>query len=57
MRIGTRQPDWNPHSPTRTQISMVDVKRAYFNAVISPGEPPAFVQLPSEDEDMEEMCA
>ena len=55
-RIGTHQPDWSPHSPTRTQISMVDVKRAYFNAVISPDEPPTFVQLPSEDEDMEEMC-
>ena len=56
-RIGEHQPDWSPDSPTRTQISMVDVKRAYFNATISPEEPPTYVQLPDEDEDAQEMCA
>ena len=56
-RVGKHQPDWSPDSPTRTQISMVDVKRAYFNATISPEEPPTYVQLPDEDGDAQEMCA
>ena len=56
-RVGEHVPDWNPLSATRTQISLVDIKRAYFNAEISPEEPPTFVQLPGEDEDAATMCA
>ena len=33
-RIGDHQPIWDPSSPNRTQISMVDITRAYFNAKI-----------------------
>ncbi len=56
-KIGSHQPDWNPHSPTRTQISFVDVSRAYFNAQIDENEPPTFVSLPEEDPDHGDMCA
>jgi hypothetical protein len=37
-------------SPQRTQISIIDIKRAYFNAVID-DETPTFVELPAEDPD------
>ena len=37
-RIGSHVPDWNPLSAKRTQISLVDIKRAYFNAEISQKE-------------------
>ena len=37
-------------SPRRTQIFIIDIKRAYFNAIIS-GEHPTFVELPKEDAD------
>ncbi len=56
-RVGSHQPDWDPKSATRTQISLVDVKRAYFNAKVDPREPPTFVQLPLEDPDATDMCA
>ena len=56
-RAGEHKPDWDPKSPTRTQISLVDVKRAYFNAHIDPSEPATFVQLPEEDPDHTDMCA
>jgi len=56
-RVGSHQPDWDPNSATRTQISLVDVKRAYFNAKVDPHEPPTFVQLPPEDPDATNMCA
>ena len=39
-------------SERRTQVSVIDIKRAYFNAVISEGEP-TFVELPREDPDRE----
>ena len=55
--VGQHKPDWNPRSPTRTQISMVDVTRAYFNAKIDDSEPATFVQLPPEDADADSMCA
>ncbi len=55
--VGKHKPDWNPRSPTRTQISMVDVTRAYFNAKIDADEPATFVQLPAEEPDAESMCA
>ena len=56
-KVGTHQPCWDPTSPDRTQISMVDIKRAYFNAKIDPRDPPTYVQLPNEDPDAETMCA
>ena len=55
--IGDHKPNLDPTSPQRTQISLVDVKRAYFNATIDPEEPPTFVQLPAEDPDADTMCA
>ena len=56
-KTGTHCPDWNPNSATRTQISLIDVKRAYFNARIDDNEPATFVELPQEDPDSESMCA
>ena len=55
-RIGSHQPDWNPRSPTRTQLSLIDVSRAYFNAKIDPSAEPTFVGLPAEDQDADRMC-
>jgi hypothetical protein len=39
-----------PESETRTQVSFVDISRAYFNAPTNPDDP-AYVQLPAEDAD------
>ena len=36
---------WSPSSPKRMQISLVDVSRAYFNAVMLEDEP-TYVELP-----------
>jgi hypothetical protein len=55
-RAGDHQPDWSPSSKTREQISLVDIKRAYFNAQIDPKEPETYVQLPQEDPEHESMC-
>ena len=54
-KIGSHQPIRDKHSAQRVQISMVDIKRAYFYATIDPSEPPTFVQLPEEDPDHETM--
>ena len=56
-RVGAHAPVWDPSSPQRTQISLVDIKRAYFNAEIDPADPPTFVQLPEEDKDHATMVA
>ncbi len=56
-KVGDHQPDWNPSSATRSQLSFVDVSRAYFNAQIDENEPPTFVNLPEEDPDHADMCA
>ena len=55
--IGSHKPILDPTSPSRSQLSFVDIKRAYFNAVIDPKDPPTYVRLPSEDKDHESMCA
>ena len=55
-RVGVHKPDWEPTSPNRTQVSLVDVKRAYFNAVIDPRDKPTFVDLPAEDPDHATQC-
>ena len=54
--IGAHQPIWDPLSANRTQLSFVDVKRAYFNAKIEEGDAPTFVCLPTEDPEHETMC-
>ena len=54
--VGSHKPNWDPRSPTRTQISMIDVARAYFNAECDPAEP-TFVELPPEDNDSPQLCA
>ena len=54
--IDGHQPDWDPESPDRTQISLIDVRRAYFNAVIDKRDKPTFVCLPHEDPDHVELC-
>ena len=54
---GTHRVDWNPESATQTQISLIDVKRAYFNAAIDPEEPPTYVELPPEYPDHEHKFA
>ena len=48
--IGGHRPDWRPDSETRTQISCMDVTRAYFNAKCDPSQP-TYVTLPAEDPD------
>ena len=37
-------PNVDPESEQRTQISFLDVKRAYFNAKVDQNEPPVFVK-------------
>ena len=54
--IGSHQPAWDPGSPNRTPISLVDVRRAYFNALIDKRDKPTFVDLPNEDADHVEQC-
>ncbi len=56
-RIGDHQPCWDPTSTHRTQLSFIDIKRAYFNAKIDPRAEPTFVELPPEDEQHGEFCA
>ena len=56
-RIGKHVPNWDPSSPDRTQLSFVDVRRAYFNAKVDQDEEPVYVDLPPEDEDSGSMCA
>jgi hypothetical protein len=56
-RVGKHVPVWDPIAKDRTQISFIDVKRAYFNAKIDPESPPVFVELPHEDADHGNKCA
>ncbi len=56
-RVGNHRPIWDPQSPHRTQISFVDISRAYFNAKIDERDAPTFVNLPAEDADHQHMCA
>jgi len=54
--VGDWKPCYDPHSERRTQISLMDVSRAYFNAKLDPGVM-TYVQLPEEDKDHEDQCA
>ena len=55
-RIGEHKPIWDPLHENRTQLSFIDVKRAYFNAKIGEDDEPTFVALPGEDPDHPTMC-
>jgi hypothetical protein len=48
---GARSHDRRPTSEWRTQISFIDVSRAYFNAKRDPNVDPVYVDLPHEDPD------
>ena len=50
-KIGGHKPIWDPLHENRTQLSFIDVKRAYFNAKIGEDDEPTFVGLPGEDPD------
>jgi len=54
-KIGSWQPDWDPMSPNRVQVSTVDVSRAYFNAKVDEDQP-CFVELPAEINAAHDMC-
>ena len=47
---GITKPCRDKTSEKRTQISVIDISRAYFNAVMD-GTNPTYVELPEEDED------
>ena len=55
--VGKHRPIWDPSSPDRTQVSFIDVTRAYFNATIDSRDKPTFVELPVEDPDHHDKCA
>ena len=55
-RVGNWRPCYEPASEKRTQVSLMDISRAYFNAKLDPGVD-TYVQLPEEDRDHGEMCA
>ena len=55
--VGDYAPDPDPHSPHRTQVSFIDITRAYFNAKVDQKDPPVYVNLPTEDPDHQSMCA
>ncbi len=54
--IGNWRPCYDPKSERRTQISLMDISRAYFNAKLD-DDATTYVQLPAEDEDSMHMCA
>ena len=56
-RIGSHVPNWSKDAVDRTQISLIDVKRAYFNAEIDDSEGTTYVELPVEDPDHLSKCA
>ena len=54
--VGDWRPCYEKKSEKRTQISLIDISRAYFNAKLDPGVE-TYVQLPEEDADCGSMCA
>ena len=54
-KLGSWQPNYSPASETRTQISLIDISRAYFNAEVDSSQP-TYVSLPQEEEGHEEKC-
>ena len=55
-RVGKHKPIQDPHDEDRTQISTLDISRAYFNAV-KDADDVTFVELPPEDPDAGPMVA
>ena len=53
--IGSWRVCRDPNSEQRTQISLMDISRAYFNAKVDE-DVPTFVQLPPEDPDAGVLC-
>jgi len=49
------RPNRDPKHADRTQVSMVDISRAYFNAKKDPDDL-TYVALPGEDPDSQDMC-
>ena len=49
------QPNLEPHSEDRTQRSLLDISRAYFNAKKEAGDL-TYVELPREDKDSGVLC-
>jgi hypothetical protein len=47
FRGQSRRPNYDPESEERTQILMIDISRAYFNAKTSDDDP-IYVELPAE---------
>ncbi len=54
--VGDWRPCYEKTSEKRTQISLIDISRAYFNAKLDPGVE-TYVQLLEEDADCASMCA
>jgi len=54
--VGKHRPNLDPRHPNRTQISTMDISRAYFNAV-KDADDTTFVELPPEDADCKRMVA
>ena len=54
--IGPWKVDKDPASEHRTQIALIDISRAYFDAKLDE-DTPTFVQLPPEDADHGVLCA
>ena len=46
---GARKHDRGADSEMRTQVSVIDISRAYFNAVKDPEVDPTYVELPRVD--------
>ena len=56
-QAGSHRSNWDPQFMKRTQISFVEIKRAYFNGTINPQAAPTYVNLPDEDPDSKDLCA
>ena len=50
-----KDPCWDPESEERTQVLLIDISRAYFNAKTNDDEP-VYVQFPPEVEAPAGMC-
>ena len=46
---GMRKHTYDPKSNMRTQVAVIDISRAYFNAVKDNVNDPTYVELPEED--------
>ena len=46
---------WDPHSENRTQLLMIDIRQAYFNAETDE-EDPTYVEFPNEMDAPPGMC-